>query len=200
MRSPTPSCRSALSAYQRELTARRKALPPNYTDLRDYDIAIGIVDRWIKRDDADNVWNELQAHLSVGFVLTPVQLAEQVIEKRLDALRAAVIVHETTGLVDNAKRRLKHAANKEDIDAVIDISVTLKRFTNRRPRVLGRQAGADRTWFIWQWAGFFKTICGKPLNNVVGVLTEIAFDIKDVTIDDVKNAQRTMARVTAKSS
>jgi hypothetical protein len=201
MRSPTPSLRSELSNYQRELTTRRQSLPPNYTDLRDYDIAIGILDRWIKRtknDGTDWVWTKLQAHLPAGFIITPIQLAEHVIEWRLAALRAAVIVHDGPGLVDKAKGRWKHLANKEDIDAAIDVGVPLARYIKQRPSVLGREAGADRTWFIGQWAGFFKTVCGKPLNDVVGVLTEIAFDTDQVSLDDVKNAQRTMARVTAK--
>jgi hypothetical protein len=75
--------------------------------------------------------------------------------------------------------------------AVHHTSGVLKDYKSLRAR-LSRQKGADRTWFMWSWSESFKVVCGRPLDALVAALTEIAFDLKDIGVEHVRTAQRTM--------
>jgi hypothetical protein len=191
MRQPTPSFLSDLRAYHDHLTKK------NQLDWKDK-IALELVQRWLERDDAEEIWRNLKSALPADLEIKPVQFAEEVIGRRILAERAAEIVHSGGGLVEDVKRRLKHHLAKDDIAKVHAISGVLKSFQERRGRALARQKGADQTWFMWQWSEAFKMVCGRPLDELVAALTEIAFDLEDVGVDHVRGAQRTMKRLREK--
>ena len=192
MRSPTPSFRGDLAAYHRQLVDIKKAMA-GCPDPRT-DIAIGIVDRWLEHPEAESIWSELRS-CSPAFQMTPAEFAEGVINRRLLAERVAQIQRDGPRLVQNVKKKLKYSLAKSDIATVAANSAPLADFIARRPRVFAREKGADRTWFMWQCAEDFRSLCGKPLDNVVRVLAQIAFDWKDAGIDHVRGAQRTMTRL-----
>jgi hypothetical protein len=192
MRSPTPSFRSELAAYQRQLVEITKAMD-GCADPRS-EIAIGIVDRWLDHPEAEGIWSELRS-CSPAFQMTPAEFACGVISRRLLAERVAEIQRDGPSVVQNVKRKLKHALAKSDTGTLVAGSVPLHDFVTRRPRVFAREKGADRTWFMWQCAEDFRSLCGKPLDNVVRVLAQIAFDWNEASLDHVRGAQRTMARL-----
>jgi hypothetical protein len=192
MRALAPSFRDELRIYYDQLKNLKQK--PDWRDK----LAFGLIDRWLKRDDAEQIWRDLKSALPASFEITPAQFVYQVAQRRIQAKRAAEIVREGPRLVQDVKKRLKHDLAKSKIEAVHDISGELKRFQVHRARDLGRQQGADRTWFMWSWSETFRMVCGRPLDELVAALTEIAFDLKDIGVDHVRTALRTMSKLRKK--
>ena len=164
-------------------------------------IAHSVLKRWLEDDDAaDAMWLELKTTLPADLWISeipPAMFIGQVIQTRILAHRADKASLDSADLIDAAKQQLKTAFGQLDIEALCAIGGPLKRAVTMRGAI-SRQAGAGRTWFMWTWSESFRLVCGKPLDAIVARLTEIAFAERDIDINDVRMACRTMDRVRGK--
>jgi hypothetical protein len=212
MRSPTPSWRSDLSSYQGRLIDMQKTAPPG-TPQQHAAILIETVNRWIKHKEAERVWNTFRSHVppdsqvvvvvtSTAVMpianITPSGLVGMVIRSRFDADKFSQIIDDAGPLEQKirarAKRHQTRTSSPEALEVASDLLGTLATFKRQRAAVLRRQRSAPRTWFIQHWSGFFKDLCGQPLEEVVRFFTEIAFNDPAVTIETIKAARRSTQR------
>jgi hypothetical protein len=63
-----------------------------------------------------------------------------------------------------------------------------------RARVLGREKTGPRMFFMRRLSASFEYWCGQPLDDVVGILTGIAFNLeKEISAEAVRKARKAKA-------
>lgn len=187
MRSPAPSFRNELKAYQRRLPA----LTPGTNRL-----AHEVLARWIDHRECELIWTTLRSLLKVK--VTPGHFIAEIIFARLDAERLNIIVREGPAIEAKARARTKRHLREKKYTQLADENALLGDFVTRRDRVLGREKTGPRINFMKELSAGFVRWCGQPLDEVVGVLTEIAFG--EPTTGEAARAARKPARMRHRST
>ncbi len=200
MRAPSPTFRADLATYRLSLLDEQSRTPNNNGTGRAAHAAlaqaIAIVDRWKQHDEAESIWRDIIGNAPPGFAMTPIDVAARVVQYRFYADQMARGIK----LAPTVERKMR-ALSKRHIDEdtpeaneAIAFERSVRSNTQRlRARNLRRGKNAPRTWFMAQWSEHFSQCFGRPLDDVVRFLTEIAFDDPNVTPDMVRNARRKIA-------
>jgi hypothetical protein len=184
MRAPSPSFQSQLVGYRQQLCAWQ----PNLRDDWKRQLMIDVVNRWIEHPLTEKTWNILRPKLPAD--VTAGQFIFQVIRRRI--LMEEIIIREPELPKVVAKRnirtkRLLRAKNYLQLGRENQLQ---GEYLEKRDRLLGRKKqDAPRQLFMAGWSEKFKELCDEPLDEVVRVLAEVAFD-QEVTIDSVRGARR----------
>lgn|SRR5262249_46538088 len=183
MRAQLPSFRSELRAYRRRFEAITPR--PDY-----YPLVIEILDSWENHASAEAIWNTINENLPIP--PTAGQLIDLVLARRINVAEELYrVIREAPGVKASKRARIKRRLkNEAEWQAGAKTFTALADFREREKRVLGREKKtAPRKLFESGWRDQFKKECGQPLDEVVRVLSEIAFGGQR-TIEAVRDAQR----------
>jgi hypothetical protein len=200
MRAPSPTFRADLATYRLSLLNEQSRTPNNNGAGRAAHAAlaqaIAIVDRWKQHDKAESMWRQIVGNAPPGFAMTPIDVAARVVQYRFYADQIARGIKLAPTVERKMRARVKRYNNEntpEALAALIYESAIRLQTKDLRARNLRRGKNAPRTWFMAQWSDHFSQCFGRPLDDVVRFLTEIAFDDLNVTPDMVRNARRKIA-------
>jgi hypothetical protein len=183
MRAPSPSFQSELASYRRRLVAERA----DYVYLP---IALEILDRWREHPDAEAIWTTLGQKLPPELMPMATQLIDLVLEKRLLMREVQLVVNQIPRRKAKTAQWSKHQLQDKNYAALVAAGSLLDEITSGAERLLGRKKGTGpRKVFITGWRDKFVEFCGQPLDDVVRVLTEIAFG-GEITKDTVRATQK----------
>lgn len=181
MRTPSPTFCDELKTYQRH---RLSLLTPG--NDRHSKLTHKVVNRWKKHPDRETIWTAVRPLLRVE--LTPSGFIDEVVLSRIDAEELTIIVSEAAKLEKKTvTRTIRQSREKKYFQAVAELTL-LGKFKEQRARVLGREKTGPRVWFMKRWSALLLQWCGKPLDDVVRVITEIAFG-EPISTDAVKHAR-----------
>ena len=186
MRALSPSFRAALAAYRRAIVEKLPAGPELKPILK-------VLKRWDEHAGVETIWKTItEAQIASG--LPPLEPAEfiewlaftrAVYEKHSDVIEQTPDV--TAKLRAQADRDWK---GLEEWPRAIARRAAVEAHLASMDKILGRKkAGAPRQRFMRMLRDTFLANCGRPLNDVVAMLTEIAFG-PDTSADAVKNMRK----------
>jgi len=182
MRAPEPTFKSALVAYQQQ--ALKDAAGP------ERDLIAAVIDRWLEHRDREieTIWHKIVEASDANGKERPVAegfidwflMTCLVCERLSDTIAEAPAVY--SALRVQAERDWK----QERVSKAANTRIIVKAHARKMDDVLGRKKKeAPRVRFMRMVREMFIENCGKPLNDVVAVLTEVAFG-QPVTTDAVK--------------
>jgi hypothetical protein len=183
MRAPSPSFRGELAAYRQDLVADRQ----HFSD-QDYAFAVEILDRWeMRQADIDELWTTITAKCPDW---PPREFILDVLASSRTASKLDAVVRELPKCEGvTANRAKRHMTNKQFRRAANELEM-LGTVLDLRQRLLSRKVEtAARGYFMKGWSEKFEAMCGQPLDEVVRVLTEIAFD-GEVKPEAVRDARK----------
>jgi hypothetical protein len=188
MRGPSPSFKAELAAYQRQVV-------PEIADDDQRQLATKIIGDWKDHASVEKTWNTIKQKLPAEVMPTAAEFINLVVERRLSWEQVSKKVIQQGPQVEAGTRR---AANylweSGDYDNAKDKMSGADRFHQMRDQLLGRKkALAPRKLFTKDWSDKFRELCGDPLDEVVRVLTEVAFE-QPRTIGAVRGVQRPTTR------
>jgi RNAse (barnase) inhibitor barstar len=179
--------------FKDELADYRKALIEQRPDNAQRGLALQVIDRWMEHGSVQSLWDTLMRELRSEDRPLPVQFIDLMLQRRILAERVEEVDQEAADLEKKVQSRAKrHLKDKAYAKASIELGL-LTDFIDQRKRVLGRERGGHRKIFIVGWSQKFDELCGQPLDEVVRVLTEIAFDTEE-TIGGIRGARRPSSR------
>jgi hypothetical protein len=187
MRRPIASFKSELEAAKSNLIRVSASL--KFNDPEILPLALAIIDRWLDHADVERIWDTLKCKFQPG-ALTPQQLIQMVVERRIVARRLEAVVNQKQSVTKKLRHQAKrHRIEKRPAQSDATMSAVIN-FDNQSTNTLGRQKGqAPQKRFKLGWRQYFREQCGQPLDDVGAALTEIAFDTV-VTRDQVRGAER----------
>jgi len=170
MRAPPASFKSELTAYRRKLFLHRA----NHPQLR---LCLEVLNRWENHGSVETRWNTITEKLPPEARPTAGQFIDLVLERRVVAEELYRVMREAPGEKAKKRARIKRRLNTDaEWQAGAKIFTALADFRDKSEQVLGREKGtAPRKRFESGWRDKFKEQCGQPLDEVVRVLSEIAF-------------------------
>jgi len=165
MTQPMGSFRKALKQYD-----------PVAMDPRDPKLAGEVIARWIEHSDCELVWTKIEPLLPEEMA-EPFGLIHGVIEARIDAVAIDRVVKELPALERKVQgRAIKRLRQRDYREAMGEVAL-LDTILGQRKRTLSRKSKtAALTNFITRTSMQMIHLCGQPLDDVVRILTEIAFD------------------------
>jgi hypothetical protein len=180
MRAPSPSFKSELTAIREDYVASNQG-------RHELPLAISIIDRWIKRNETDAIWETLKSKIPDAL---PREFIIGLLNHRLTLENVNRIIRDGPGVEAKIKTRTKrHLQAKKHLELAYE-NAMLGHHIEIREQLLGRKkTTAARQMFMAGCSSLFKHRCGQPLDEVVRVLTEIAFDC-NVTLDMVREATK----------
>jgi hypothetical protein len=181
MSAPCSSFCSELTAYQQWFLANRQ----QFTD-REYELGLQVLGRWQHRDpdEIEAIWNMISSKAAID----PQQFIGIVVWRRAEAETHKTILHLEPKIRAKILARRNFHADNRDYSSLKDENELWLTFKNSRERIFSRDAKtAHRVVFERSWRDKFKELCGRPLDEAVAFLTQVAFDIKDVTAEAVRS-------------
>jgi hypothetical protein len=191
MRTPSPPFRAALVAYRRTIVEKQSPGPER-------ELVLQVLKRWDDAGATEEIWKAItDASLANG--MPPPEAAEFIewlISTRLTYEKLSHVIEQTPAVTTRLRVQVERewrgpvnvwpgAAGKR---------AAVEAHEARMDAVLGRKkAGAPRKRFMKLLRDAFIANCGRPLNNVVAALTEIAFG-PDTTEGAVRGTQRPTKR------
>jgi len=178
--------RARLPSFSSEIAARRQKL------LSRTAIALQILDRWESDVETEAIWNVVRSKVPAEYPAEEFIL--DVLASGVRAIELDGIVHElpTTEAktVFRQKRLLK---GKHYQQAAYEMKL-LADSRDLRKRLLSREKKtAGRKYFMKLWRDKFRSLCKKPLDEVVAFLTHVVFDI-EVSTEAVRGSSRATTR------
>ena len=165
-----------MGPFSNDLVRYRKALVAQNMLEPDRQLALDVVDRWSKHAAVETLWQTVVEKLGAEAIPEPANLIDLVIDRRLKAAELEKIEIELPRQESIKKSQIKRDLQDRKYDAVAARSALLHSALEGRQRILGRQKGGfRRKYFILSWSLKFQELCGSPLDEVVGTITEIAF-------------------------
>jgi hypothetical protein len=160
---------------------------------------LAMLDRWAGRpEDAESAWQSLcTASVAnatppppVGWFIGSVVRSKVCLDRLADRVEAAPQV----------RRALSHQADREwkgGNTALAAVKKDAAQYLEQEfSRLLGREQNtAPRKRFMKMWRATLQQNCGKPLDGVVAMLTEVAFG-GETSIDAVRGTRRPTRRDT----
>jgi hypothetical protein len=178
---PSATFRDELKAYQQQLSA----LPPLNEPWKGQ-LAQEVVARWIDHTECESIWTTVWPLMKVQ--VTPGHFIREIILARNDTERLNIIVREAPTVEAKARARTRRLFREKKYTQLGYENEVLGDFVERRASVLGREKTGPRLTFMKRLSGGFVRWCGQPLDNVVRVLTEIAFG-EPITTEAVRAAR-----------
>jgi hypothetical protein len=182
MRSPSPTFRDALKSHRQWL----RTLPKWKRR-----IANEVIVRWIDHPECESIWVTVCSHLKVQ--VTPDRFIAEIISTRLAAEPLDAKPEAFKGKMHALTNKLSREERYQELaDRNQDFATTIAKYEHDREQVeragiLGRKS-PGRMFFMRQVSAGFTQWCGQPLDDVVRVLTDIAFDT-EVTTEAVRGAR-----------
>lgn len=188
MRTPSPTFRDDLKAHQENLSAW--GLKEDHWKGR---LAHEIIARWIDNNECETIWTTVQPFMKIAGV-TPDHFISNIIAARLDTEQLNIIVREAPALEAKVRARTKRHVQEKKYSQLAYENEILGRFVERRRQTLGREKTGPRIAFMKRLSGSFERWCGQPLDNIVRILTDIAFD-GETTTEAVRAARSSRAKL-----
>jgi hypothetical protein len=178
--------KSALLAYRKQLVA---------LDVPPRSIVFRVLDRWSKHGSVEPIWETVKKKLPADVVPTPVEFIELVLQRRLLCERLEEIVGEAPEIERKTDARSKRHLRDRNRSALIAEQTALNNFTVSGERLFGREkaTGPRNKVFMRGWSDKFRELCDDPLDEVVRVLTEVAFG-EPISIGAVRGTGRVTTR------
>jgi hypothetical protein len=171
MRAPV-SFKAALAAYQ-----RREIVPEIVADAKQRQLAIKIIGRWKDHAAVETIWDTMEKKLPAEAMPTADDFIYLVLERRLSWEEFnKKVIQQGSRVVDNTRKTAKLHFVEGDYSNATKKASLADNFHRERDQLLGRKrAIAPRKLFAKGWSDKFRELCGDPLDEVVRVLTEIAY-------------------------
>jgi hypothetical protein len=187
---PPSTFRSALFAYRKELLAA--GVPPQ-------SLAVRVIDRWSNHGAVESLWKTIAKKLPAEVLPTPKEFIGLVVQRRLLCEQLQEIVREAPALEAKTNARAKQNLREKKRKAVIVEQMALDNFVDHGTRLFGREkvTGPRNKVFMRGWSDKFRELCGDPLDEVVRVLTEVAFG-GSISIASVRGTNRATTRTARK--
>jgi hypothetical protein len=180
-------------SFATELEACRARIVPEFGDEHQLPHMLTIIERWKDHPAAEQTWRIIRQKLSEEILPSPKPFIALVLERALIAKEIDRVV-DGAPLVKRADRLAEHKWRGGEHQFAAAIKTTVTEHQRISARVLGREKKtASRKLFMLGWSDKFKELCEQPLDEVVRVLTEIAFGT-EITIETVRGAQRQSTR------
>jgi hypothetical protein len=189
MRAPSPSFKNELTSY------RRRSVPKIANDEQ-RQLAVRIIDDWKDHAAVETIWNTIKQKLPAKDLPTAEEFIYLVLERRLswEEFNKKKVIQQGPEVEANVRRTANLHWKKGDYDNAKDKMVYADKFHARRDQLLGRKkTTAPQKLFMKGWSDKFRELCGDPLDEVVRVLTEIAFD-KAVPMSAVRDTGKPTTR------
>jgi hypothetical protein len=183
------SFRNELATYRERIVGAN----PKFSGLQ-----LEILDRWRDHASVETIWKTIQSRLPADALPTAWEFISLFLERRAIAERVKVIGHEARHVEAKHLVRTKRHIKNRDYAAVAHENRLMSEFIESN-RLLGREKSrGHRKIFVKGWSDKFRELCGDPLDEVVRVLTEIAFGDTE-TIDAVRGVHRPTTRTKRRS-
>ena len=188
MRAPSPSFKAELAAYQRQVV-------PEIADDDQRQLAVKIIDDWKDHAAVEKTWNTIKRKLPAEVMPTAAEFINLVLERRLSWEQVnKKVIQQGPQVEADTRRTANYHWKSGDYDNAKGKMSDADKFHEMRDRLLGRKkALAPRKLFTKDWSDKFRELCGDPLDEVVRVLTEIAFE-RLATISAVRGVQKPTTR------
>jgi hypothetical protein len=185
MNTPTRTLfKSELAAYRQKLLVSENKDQPWLPE------AVQVLDNWRDHPDVEAAWTTLTRRLPSEAICDPGQFIDLVLARWFAAFKLEEASRE--GPAVEAKVRsvaTRQWGDGEWASAAYRMQEADK-FKKLGKEVLGhKKKDSPRKRFIIGWAEAFRSLCGRPLNNVICVLTEVVFG-GTVTREMVSDAQK----------
>jgi hypothetical protein len=172
-------------SFRDELVKYRRQLVAHDPDP----LALAIIDRWRDHAGVEKIWQTLQRHIPADKTLPPEIFISLVLQQRINvAEKLQQIVDHLPKLEKQVNERAKQHRRAKDYAAIALEAGLLANTRDRRRQALSRKS-APRMKFIRDWSAKVQEICGTPLDEVVAVVTSVAFD-EVVDTEAVRDARR----------
>jgi hypothetical protein len=194
-----------MGEFKQALLSYRKVLAAQNIVEPDRQLALDVVDQWIEHADVETLWQTIVEKVGPKAIPEPANLIDLVIQRRLNAAELEKIEEEMSHVEAKAKTRIKRDLRDRKYDEVAHRSALLHNAVEGRKRIVGRQKGGfRRKYFILSWSHNFQELCGSPLDEVVGTITQIAFGNHGIppraskqkhdVVEEVRDARRGAAK------
>ena len=181
MRAPAPSFKREIAAYRQKLIKERADYPRLV-------LALHVLERWSDHGAIEAIWETVNERLPAEAVPTGEQFIDLVLQRWDRALAVNERVPRISDIETKTRRQIRDRLHKRQYGQVAQLAGWLDKIHQKRARLLGRE-GTGQTQFMKAWSESFQKLSGKPLDETVASLTEIAFG-GEVTIDMVRRARR----------
>jgi hypothetical protein len=178
--------------FKAVIAAYRGQLPPSNPDPAHWKIQLihKILDDWAVHPACESIWKKIAPRWKGP----PALLIASVIRVRIRLEEADRRVKDWPDLegkiVIRTMRHLREGAHRNI--ARENLAEHAATFKESRDKLFGRKlADGPRVYFMAALVAGFKERMGKPFNEEVAHLTEIAFDLNTVTVDMVRSASKT---------
>jgi hypothetical protein len=183
MRAPSPTFLSELAIYRQKLALDNQGhhqLP----------LALKILDRWLEHPSTEAIWQTLEGKLPPEAMPTAEEFIFLILDRRFLAEKFQNVVDGIPTFENKTRvRRRRQERDKKYFELAHEAALLGDVIEGRR-RLLGREGtAAIRARFMAEWSAKFRELCNQPLDDVVRVLTEIAFG-RMVSLDAVRAAQK----------
>jgi hypothetical protein len=180
-------------SFKTELATYRRTLVEQRPDDAQRRLALEVIDRWNEHISVESFWGKIVQKLRPEDLPRPEQFIDLVLQRRILAARIDEVDRETPALEKKVKSRAKRHLREKTYSKVATEIGLLADIVDQRKRLLGRESGGQRKVFVVGWSEKFEELCGQPLDEVVRVLTEIAFDTEE-TIGGIRGMRRPTKR------
>jgi hypothetical protein len=185
MRAPSPSFKSEITAYRRTVL---DGAPPS----KGRDLVSAVLDRWQEHPDTERIWNDINGG-SVANKTAPVPallFIAWLVRTRMEYERLANVIAKTSDVYLAVRQQAERDWKAGHVWDAAQKRTLVEKHAKDMDAALGRKkTGAPKQHFMRLLRDMFIENCGKPLNEAVAVLTEIAFD-DPVTTDAARKARR----------
>jgi hypothetical protein len=186
----SPSFKAELEEYK-EWVATWSLAP---VDQWQQKLALVVIDNWRKSASVESIWTKLTTELQPDDLWRPKEFITLVLQRRFLAEQVLQSVKEAPKVESAIDRQWKRHWRDGKYFVAAGERTELDKFLVQKKRVLGRdQVAAASKLFIKGWSEKFMALCGKPLDEVVRVMTEVAFGGKS-TIPSARGARRATSR------
>jgi hypothetical protein len=184
MRAPSRSFKDDLEAFRRIV----EGMPA----LGKRELAFAVLDRWMDHGQRDDIWTDITSS-SIANSTAPVsasEFIEWIVFTRLGYEQLGDVIKQVPDVYSKLRTQAERDWKADDICHAFVKRKAVKDHAARMDVVLGRKkAGAPRMRFMRMLSDTFIANCGRPLDNVVRALTEIAFDTEE-TLPKVRGAAK----------
>jgi len=142
----------------------------------------------------EQIWRTMKAKLPTEAMPTATEFIWLVLQRRLLLGRVDNVVEELPEATRKTKQRAKRFLKENQFGRLSLEAGLLDEAREARAKLLGREADSRRP-FIVGWRKKFKELCGRPLDEIVSALTQIAYGGAAPSISAVRGTERSTTRV-----
>jgi hypothetical protein len=191
-----PFGKAEIVAFRKELIADHPDLPPP-ADM------LAVFDRWEKHADEweHHCWPTIAKRLPANAMPTVEEVFWWVLHRRAIARRIAEIIFRSPTTAQAKRRAEAYLRDKTNLGAVAQAAAeltyeyaVLTELAHKLAQFGRQKENIEKKLFIVWWRNKFFELCGKPLDEVVRVLTEIVYG-GTVNIGVIRGVGRPTTRI-----